>query len=348
MKEMKLSNLQIADLCRELSLLLHAGVGIGDGLTLLGEEEPDKERKNLLEQMAQRAQEGAMLHEIFENAGCFPAYMIGLVKVGEHVGRTEESLAALSRYYEDKEAQEQRVRNALTYPAILFIMMMVVIVVLLTRVLPVFDDVYASLGGQLTGMAGALLTLGRVLDAAMPVLCVLLAAAAVLVVLFAACRPFRTKVLALWRKTRGDKGVSRKLNDARFAQALAMGMNSGLPMEEAVDLAASLLKDSPAAVERCKLCRQRLEAGESLSKAMGETGLMPNSACRLLTLGMRGGSGDDVMNEIARRMSEDARLALENKVSKVEPALVLITCVLVGAILLSVMLPMMNIMAAIG
>ena len=348
MKHTELSNLQIADLCRELSLLLHAGVGIGDGLTLLSEEETDKELKILLEQMAHSAEEGAALHETFEKAGCFPAYLVGLVKVGEYVGRMEEALSALSRYYEDKEAQEQRVRNALTYPAILFLMMMVVIVVLLTKVLPVFDDVYASLGGRLTGMAGALLTLGQALDAALPVLCGLLVLAAVLVVLFAACNPFRTKVLSFWRKTWGDKGVSRKLNDARFAQALAMGMNSGLPMEEAVDLAASLLKDAPAAVERCKVCRQRLEAGESLSKAMGETGLLPNSACRLLTLGMRGGSGDDVMNEIARRMSEDARLALENKVSKVEPALVLITCVLVGAILLSVMLPMMNIMTAIG
>ena len=117
---------------------------------------------------------------------------------------------------------------------------------------------------------------------------------------------------------------------------------------EAVELGATLLKDAPAAVRRCEECRKLLEEGESLSKALGETGLLPASACRLLTLGIRGGSGDEVMEEIAQRLSEDAQLALENKVSKVEPALVLVTSVLVGAILLSVMLPLMNIMTAIG
>ena len=348
MKEKELTHLEIADLCRELSLLLHAGVGLGDGLALLSEEEQEGTYRTLLERMARCVEEGAMLSTAFEEAGCFPVYVTGLIGVGERVGRTEEVLASLARYYEEREAMDRRVRSALTYPAILLMLMLVVIMVLLTKVLPVFDEVYASLGGRLTGVAGGLLLLGNALDAAMPVLCAVLAAAAVLVALFSLHDGFRAKVLTLWRQKQGDKGVSRKLNDARFAQALAMGLSSGLPLEEAVEMAASLLKDVPQAVSRCEKCRDLLEQGESLSKALGETGLLPAASCRLLTLGIRGGSGDEVMEEIAQRLSEDAQLALESKVSKVEPALVLVTSVLVGAILLSVMLPLMNIMTAIG
>ena len=348
MKKKELSNLGISDLCRELSLLLHAGVGFGDGLTLLAEEEKDGEGKAMLERMARSMEEGAMLSAALEETGCFPAYVTGLVEVGERTGRTEEALAALSRYYEEREVLDRRVRSALTYPAILLVMMLAVIVMLLTRVLPVFEEVYASLGGRLTGVAGGLLLLGNALNAAMPVLCAALAAVAVLVALFALNGTFRNRVLSFWRGTWGDKGVSRKLNDARFAQALSMGMSSGLPVEEAMDLAASSMKDVPAAVSRCRECRSRLESGESLSVALGDAGMMPAAACRLLTLGIRGGSGDEVMEEIARRLSEDAQLALESKVSKVEPALVLVASVLVGAILLSVMLPLMNIMTAIG
>jgi len=135
---------------------------------------------------------------------------------------------------------------------------------------------------------------------------------------------------------------------ARFAQALAMGFSSGLTLEESVDLAALLLKDVPAAVKRCEKCRELLDSGETLAHALGETELMSTASCRLLTLGMRGGAGDSVMEEIARRMQEEARLELESKVAKIEPALVLVTSVLVGVILLSVMLPLMNIMTAIG
>lgn len=348
MKKRTLTNLEISDLCRELSLLLHSGVGLGDGLALLTEEEKDPRRKPLLDQMTRHVEEGGMLSDSFAQVNCFPTYVVGLLHVGERVGRTEEALTALARYYEERERMDRQVRGALTYPAILLILMLVVIAVLLIKVLPVFHDVYASLGGQLTGVAGGLLLLGQGLGAAMPALLGILAAAALSVALFSMHDGFHEWVMALWRSRWGDRGVSRKLNDARFAQALSMGMSSGLLLEEAVELSEKLLQDTPAAAERCRKCRTLLEEGEPLSKALGDTDMLPASACRMLVLGMRSGSGDQVMEEIARRLSEEAEQALQNSVSKVEPALVLITSFLVGAILLSVMLPLMNIMTAIG
>ena len=345
---MALSHLEIADLCRELALLLHAGVRLDDGLYLMAEEERDAVRKGLLEQLARKVETGAFLYEAFEEAACFPVYLTGLLQVGERVGRTEEALGALSRYYEARDAMDRRVRSALTYPAILLLTMLVVIVVLLSQVLPVFNEIYASLGGQLTGVAGGLLLLGQMLDYAMPVLCAVLAAVLLFLAVFSLHSGFRGRVLGLWRARFGDRGVSRKMNDAHFAEALSMGYSSGLPLEEAVDLAAQLLRDVPTAAARCVDCREQLLRGESLSHALGETGLLSAANCRLLALGLRGGTADGVLEEIARRMSEEAELALESKVAKVEPALVLVTSALVGAILLSVMLPLMNIMTAIG
>lgn len=348
MKQLELTNLEISDLCRELALLLHAGVGIADGLYLLTEEEKDQAHKRLLMQLAQRVEEGVFLHQAFEEAGCFPIYVTGLLQVGERVGRTEETLHALSAYYEQRERTNRQVRSALTYPAILLLLMMVVIVVLLSQVLPVFNDIYASLGGRLTGVAGGLLLLGQALDRGMPILCGLLAAILVFFGAFSFHRGFRSAVTGFWNRHRGDQGVARTMNNAHFAQALAMGFSSGLTLEESVDMAALLLKDIPAAVKRCEACRALLDSGETLAHALGETGLMSLASCRLLTLGMRGGSGDSVMEEISRRMHEEAQLELESKVAKIEPALVLVTSVLVGVILLSVMLPLMNIMTAIG
>ena len=73
-----------------------------------------------------------------------------------------------------------------------------------------------------------------------------------------------------------------------------------------------------------------------------------NTFCRLLELGLRSGSGDSAMEQIARQLSEESEMALEETVGRVEPTLVVITSVLVGLILLSVMLPLMHIMTAIG
>ena len=343
MMNYKLSNEEISSLCLELSMLLRAGVNTGDALSLLSEE---RDWDGLLSGAARKVDEGQPLSEVLRDTGAFPVYVCGLVEVGERTGRTEEALAALSRYYEDRVRMGRRVRSALLYPAVMLALMLVVIGVLLVQVLPIFDDVYASLGGQLTGVAGGLLTLGRWLEVAMPVLWVVLAAVAVAVLVFAASPAFREKVLSGWQRKHGDKGVARKLNNARLAQAMAMGMSSGLPLEEAVGLSAGLMET--AAKQRCEDCKTRLENGEALSLAMKDSGLLPANQCRLLELGQRSGAGDSSMEKIARDLTEEGEAALDTLVGRVEPALVLVCSILVGLILLSVMLPLMNIMAAIG
>ena len=340
-----ITNGELSGLAMELSMLLHAGTGVGDALSMLSQEDG---YQDLLAGMARRADEGAPLSQCLREGGRIPAYVCGLVEVGEETGRTEEALSALSRYYERRARLDRQVRGALLYPAVMLVLMLLVIAVLLVRVLPIFDDVYASLGGRLTGVAGGLLALGRGLDAAMPVLWVVLAVAVGFFAAFAGVESFRGEVLAAWRRWRGDKGVSRRMNNARLAQAMAMGMASGLPLERSMELAASLMEDVPPARARCEDGRARLEGGAALSAAMGESGLLPAGACRLLEIGQRGGTADAAMEKIARDLSEDGEAALEDLVNRVEPALVLVCSILVGLILLSVMLPLMHIMSAIG
>lgn len=339
----RISNEEIASLCLELSLLLHAGVSTGDALSLLAEE---GQSKDMLTNMADRVDSGETLSTALRESGGFPLYVCGLVEVGERTGRTEEALAALSRYYESRVRLARRVRSALLYPAVMLALMLVVIGVLLVQVLPIFDDVYASLGGRLTGVAAGLLALGQWLSRAMPVLFVLLALVAALVLLFTMAPSFRGALTGWWQKGHGDKGVSRKLNNARLAQALAMGMASGLPVDEAVSLAAGLMEGG--AKKRCESCQKRLEEGENLGNALKQSGLLPARQSRLLELGQRSGAGDATMEKIAQDLNEEGEAALDALVSRVEPALVLVCSVLVGLILLSVMLPLMHIMSAIG
>lgn len=348
MKQFQFTKTAISDLCKQLALLLHAGVRLSDSLFLLADEEKDPSVQEILRAAASRVDEGMYLSAAFEECACFPTHVIGLLEVGEQTGRTEDTLLALSRYYEEQDRMSRQLKSALTYPAILLLMMMVVIMVLLTKVLPVFNDVYASLGGSLTGLAGALLSLGNLLNVLMPYLGALFGLLLILILVISLHQGLREKVLLFWQKHFGDKGISRKMNDARFAQALSMAFSSGLPLEEGITLAGALLKDCPAAVKRSETCRIRLEEGANLAEALGDSGMLPHSACKLLSLGLSAGTGDETMEEISRRLTEEAKEALERKIAMIEPALVLITSVLIGAILLSVMLPLMNIMKAIG
>lgn len=348
MKQRALSYREIAYFCQELSMLIHAGVSVGDGLALLAEEERDAAWKERFAEMAKQSDEGMFLSEIVKESGAFPAYMVGFIHVGELSGRLEEALTALMNYYEERDRMNRRVRSAFLYPSILLLLMIIVMVILLTQVLPVFRSVYASLGGEMTGVAGGLLQVGLWLNRMMPVLCGVFGIVVAVVIVFATSQKLREKLLRFWRERMGDKGILRKMNDASLAQAISMGISSGLPMDETMEMAIQVLIDVPEAQKRCERCREALLDGENTVDALRNAKVFPPATCRLLSLGMQSGNGDVTMKEIARRLSEDADIALSERIAKVEPTLVLITSVLVGAILLSVMLPLINIMEAIG
>jgi len=210
-----------------------------------------------------------------------------------------------------------------------------------------FEDVYARLGASLSGAAAVMLSIGRTMEALLPLFAVILAIFVVFAALFALCLPFRQGCLRLWRRHFGDKGLARLLGRARFTAALAMGMKSGMVAEEALSLAAVTLSGTPAA-ERCIACADALAAGEALGKALRKVALLPAASCRLLELAEKGGCADTVMAEIAEKMARSGEDELEKALGRVEPAMVLICCAIVAAALLSVMLPLMNIMSAIA
>lgn len=344
----QLTNSEIASFCEQLEWLVHSGIGLGEGLRLMAEDETEETHKAVYMQAADAVEEGTSLSGALKAAGCFPAYACGSVGTGEATGRLEEALRALKQYYEEKERMSRRLRSALLQPSLLVLLMMVVLGVLLTQVLPVFQSVYASLGGTMSGVSGVLLKAGLWLKNGLWLVYGVLGLVVVLVLLFALCAPFREKVTGLWKRYAGDKGVMRKINDAAIAQVMAMGLGSGMVLEDTMDLAAEVTEDVPKAKERCLRCKEELLSGEPLVDALKNSEVLPASACRLLGVGMQGGSGDTVMAEIAEKLSEEADVALTNRIEKTEPALVLSVSVLVGVILLVVMLPLINIMETIG
>ena len=348
MKNIELHNLTYADLFSRLAIFLHSGVNIDTGLSIIAEEETDPDYVALLGEMSQQMENGSTFADALSSSGCFSSHIIGTVQAAEQVGRTEETLTSLAQYYENRDRLSQNLRNALIYPSILLFVMLIIIVVLLSKVLPVFDEVYASFGGSLSGIAGSLLSLGNILNAALPVLGIvigLLAAAAAAVFLIPGALG---KVKRIFFRMFGDHGVFRKTNNAQFSQVLSIALASGFPIEEGIELAANMFADCPAAALRCRNCLKLIEDGSDIVSALRASDLLSPSSCRLLSVGIRTGSADAVIDQIASRMSDEASDALSATVARVEPALVIITSVLVGIIILSVLLPLINIMKTIG
>lgn len=343
MKQKQLTQAETAEFCTSLALLLHSGLGLADSLWILA-----REGSQMQTDLARLLDTGATLSSAMEETGGYPDYAVAMVRIGEETGRLEETLEALGAYYLENTRTARQLKHTLAYPAMILLLMTVVIGVLLTRVLPVFDAVYASLGSRLTGLSGALLQLGDLLRSVLPLLLAVLVAMVAMVLGLCFFAPLREAGLRLWQKWFGDRGIARRFNNARFARGLSMGVSGGLPLAEAAILAEQLVCAVPGAVERAARCRRALEENVPLEEALQTGDLLPVWACRMVCAGVRGGSGDRVLEEVSRRMMEEARASLEDWAAKVEPAMVLLCSVLVGIVLLSAMLPLMNIMASIG
>lgn len=348
MKKITLSNEYLSAFTLQLSLLIHAGINIGDGIHLLAEDEKNKQAKEILEKMAEDVDDGLQLSEAMKNTACFPDYIVQMTSTGEATGRVEDALKALTEYYENRRQLGQRIQSALTYPLLLLALMLVIIGILLTRVLPIFNTVYQQLGGSLTGMAAGMLAFGKGLDRALPVIGVIVGILLVIGIVLGMSEALRKRAVLVYKRFFGDRGITRKVGMAHFASALSMGMQSGLPMEEALKNAMEFHEDSPKAKERYEKCLVLLEEGEPLADALKQAGVFAPMYCRMLALGVKSGAGDSIMEEIAVRLEEEANCSIEEAVAKIEPTIVITTSVIIGIILLSVMLPLINIMSSIA
>ncbi len=345
MKHFLLSKEQTGSLCGALAHLLGAGISPGDALTLLSQDEPDPALRTLLAAMAEKADGGAPFALLFREAGCFPGYVCGLLEVADRVGQWEQTLSALSRYYRRQADMDRRLRAALTYPAALLAVLLAVVVILLVWVLPVFHDVYAQLGSGLSGLAGYLLALGTLLRRWLPWLGVLAAAAALLL----AIAPLRRRVGGLYRRIRGDKGASRQVNSARYLQALTLGLHSGMAQAEAAALAAGLSRwECHAFSRRCDALCALLEENTSLPQALQACDFLPRSDCRLLEAGMKSGHLLEALEQVTQDRLTRSEEAVERQMGKIEPAMVAVACCIIGGVLLTVMLPLLQIMNTIG
>ena len=345
MRSQTLSHRAVSSLCLELSLFLHAGAPLSSALSLLAEQTAQSSLKKAFETMAAKINAGSSAGQVFEASGLFPRDVCQMLRVGEQMGKSEETLLSLSRYYDSLDRADNQIRSAMLWPSVLTTVMMTVAVLLLVYVLPIFEQVYASLGGELTGIALVLLQAGHFLRSILPLLCLLLGAILAMLAAFASSQRIRSLLFGIGSAR--TSGLNAKLTSARFAHALSLTLAGGLHFEAAVETAGTLLP-SPKSRQACLLCCQKIAAGGDISLALQESGLLPPAECRLLFLGVRGGAADLTSREIAARMERTGSEALENAVNRTEPILVLLCCAIIGLILLSVMLPLAEIMASIG
>lgn len=321
----------------QLSLLYRAGVPGEESLTLLAQDMSSQRIGAMFTHMAEQLGEGKSLTEAAKATGLFPGHFMSMLAVGEASGKMDEVLSALSTYYRRQAQTQASLRRALTYPALMAGLVVVVFVIMLWQVLPVFAGVFAQMGVELPAVALGLLTLGSSSGYIAIALCAVLLVA----VLWFLLRAKQGKGIPVGKK------VAESIGRGQFASAMSMLIASGLSLESSLEYAEGIL-DGEALVERVHLCRQKMEEGVVFAQALSECAVFSPLQTGLLSAGVRVGNTEQAMDEVANRCITESDEALAQFVSRLELILVLVLCCAVGLVLLSVMLPLVSILSAIG
>lgn len=338
---------ELSAFCLQIGLLLEAAVPLDEGLAIMAEDAGSEEEKALLLYMAEGAELGDPFFKVLEDAGTFPSYVVRMAKLGQQSGTLDQMMKSLSDYYEKEHRLLINVKNALTYPVMMVLMLLVVLFVLFSRVMPVFDQVYEQLGAKMSPVAQSAIRLGGMFSGAALILFAVIFA--VVFCVWAAARLGHKLSLTdkMVNYVKNHSNIAMAIANRRFTSVLALTLRSGMELEKGLELAGELV-DNQKVAKQIKKCSAALETGAGYYQAMKDTGLFNGFYVQMIKVGSRSGRLDAVMEEISRDFEEAADQSMDNMLARFEPTIVAVLSVSVGLVLLSVMLPLVGVLAAIG
>ena len=346
-KKLAMSSEELSSFCDQIALMLNSGMTLRDGIQMLSEDELKEGAKNhpYTDLLGIVEETGSLYEAMKAHEDRWPQYMLEMVGIGEETGRLEDIMVNLSNYYQREGRIRSAAVSAITYPLVLGVMLVVIIGILLWKVLPVFNRVLESLGVSNTG-DNFLMRFGSIAGwAVLGLIGVLVLFALIVIILLKT--PYREKTLRFLRNLFPPvRRITEKLSSARVAGILGLMLSSGFPMDAALEMAPAALTDQDA-IDKVNLIRDHMANGESFSEALSKSGLFADFHNRMLKIGAASGHEPQVMTKIAEIYEEQVEDDLARLISIIEPTLVALLCIVIGAVLLSVMLPMAGVLGSL-
>lgn len=333
--------------CTQVSLVLRAGIPLHDGIETLYDSAEGIHAQKVFKEISELVSKNGSLYEALKKVDVFPPYMVNMIHIGEEVGKLDDVLVSLSEYYEREDKIRKSIRSAIFYPLILIVMMAVVVAVLITRVIPVFEQIYQNLGTEMSAAGKAIMNLGTTTGRLVLVLIAIILFVLLFMMVFSRTNQGADKLRNLIGKTPFLRNLNQKISSGRFASVLSMMLSSGYELEKSLEIAPDIVSDK-IAKEKILECEKLLKSGVSFPDALTKINIFSPLYNRMIYVGFKAGQLDTVMERLTRLYEEEVEETMTKLVSFIEPTLVAILSIIIGGILISVMLPLTSIMSSIG
>ncbi|MEY8300370.1 type II secretion system F family protein [Thomasclavelia ramosa] len=342
---MKLTMSEKYMFCNQMAMILESGFSLNQGVTMVYEEMDDKNIKGVLQEVAKYLDEQVSFSEAIDLTKAFDDYMVNLVKVGETSGNLDDVMQSLSEYYARIDDITNKLKQALTYPIILIIMMVVVVGIIVFKVLQIFKDVLNGLGSDLSSYANSFMEFGQIFS----LICfaVLLVLVIVIIAGYLYQRVTHVNVLSnVVQKSFLTRKLSRALNKAQITYALSLFISSGYDLQEAMKFVPKLVDDKQLRANLEK-CNEDLINGDSFVEVIKKYQIYQGMQLNMIQVGFKTGQVDIIMKQLSNSFQEEVSRAIDQFLNIIEPTIVTLLSLVVGIVLMSVMLPLISIMSSL-
>ncbi|MBN1624613.1 MAG: type II secretion system F family protein [Clostridia bacterium] len=339
---------EIALFARQLSLVADSDVPMQQGLAIISERNRNPKINVICQDVTDRLNQGVSFHEAIRlHEAVLGKLFVEMVQAGELSGNLPIMLERTAASIEKQMETSRKIRSAVSYPLILGTLMLAVIVLMLFYVLPMFNDILTSLGGDMNPMTRGLMNFGLFVSNNFIWIIIVIAVIAAAIMLMRVTDRGRKYVDFLKLHFPWFRKINRSDIAAVFARNLAMLIKSGINITIAIGMLRGIIGNSIIS-EKLRQTEDDLSHGERIETALGKLKLFPELLIKLFSVAMETGGLDRTLEKAAEIMEKETDDKLERMTSVLEPLMIIVLSLLVGFILISVILPVTGILNSIG
>ncbi len=332
---------------RQLSTMIDSGLPIVQALDLLGSQESNPHFKKVQLAVKADVETGMPFGDALrKHPGVFSPLYCSLVTAGEIGGVLDTILQRLCTQIEKSEAMKRKIKSSLTYPVGTLVVAIVICIFMLWKVIPTFQDMFSSMGGELPSLTQFLVDASNWVSS--NIIYILLTVIAVPTAIYFALkqRPIKRAVDSFALMVPGVGDVIRKSAVASFTRTLGTMISSGVPLLDALAIVSDSVSNI-AVQEAILFVRSRLSEGSTLADPLQVTGIFPNMVVQMIRVGEETGALDTMLNKIADFYDEEVDDAIGKMMAMIEPLMMVFLAFIVGGMLIGMYLPIFSMSSAI-
>lgn len=344
-KKRKLGTEKLSEFFRQFSVLISSGLPVPKALEIMETDETDKRFSTACRDLRLRMNDGMLIGDAMAATGCFPELAVQMIRSAEMGGHLGAATMRLSTHYEKEHRTEGKIRGAVLYPKLLFVMMIFLLLFVFLVILPTLEPLLAD--AKLPFLTRVLMDISHFLYESryfLPMEALIILAAVEFLITRPGIRRGYDRILCFLPVLGRQVKI---ICTARFCENMSSLYSSGLPIPFCLKYTMGTIGNRylDGSIRRIM---ERVENGKLLSEAIRESGCFDKKLAAVIVTGEEAGCLDEMLRRLAENYEHEADLALTKLMNLLEPAMILLIGALTGFLILGIMEPIWNMYGSIG